>query len=993
VTPDERAVALAARVADGSEIDWRATESARTADRDSVQNLRAIAALAALHRRTMGPRAAEGMPDGLGSWGSLLLLDRIGAGRFGDVYRAWDTRLDRHVALKLLRTPVPADRGLPDRAIEEGRLLARVRHPNVLTVYGAECRDGRIGIWTEFVEGQTLETILLERGPMDPDEVIAIGIDLSRAVAAVHDAGLLHRDVKAQNVMREVGGRIVLMDFGTGHDAEQGPARDGDLSGTPLYLAPEVFTGSRPSVASDVYALAVLLFYLLTGRHPVTGRTLDDVRAGHRERQPERLGDTRPDLPDAFSATIDRGLAVDPARRYDSARAFETALEKVQAVSTQSDRARAPRWTLRPKRLANIALAVMLGALSVGYVTLHRTSKAAVAFQARDWVLVTTFDNRTGDPQFNGTLEHALSYELSNSTFVNVVPRERVDDAQRLMARPPTPVVDAADGSEVALRDGGIRLVLDGIVERLGTGYAMTVRIIEPHTAATIATDREEAPTAAAVPSAVRRLSDRIRVTLGEAPVTVTQDDQRLEKVTTPSLRALQTYSEAVHVFNLDRFTEAEALLESALTDDPGFASAHLRMAWTLKNLGRPRDVVIASARRAADLINTVTERERYPILGAYYWMTNQNELAIGQFEALASRYPDDTEGLANLQDLYQQAGRWQAAAELTVRIADAQPNDFFARVRAADAVLQSRDLEAARPQATRAMELLAAAPDQPAAADYPAKSWVLMFPVHDLWVQGRAKEAAALLDTVGTRPELAAEGRSALFILGKLRLALGQVRLAEGAYSRIPDPALRALGLSEVALARGDRPAVAAQLSAHPGTDLATISLLVRAGDLDAADSELRRVQNFNPPTQVQWAAQEIAEARGDPSLVKESLKTGVPWTVVMFGMRAFLYSETLARAAIVAGDTAGAIRVLEETGPLGDKAYAPVTQSGYYWMRTQKLLADVYRQTGQFDKARAIERHLLARLAAADDDYPMLLELKARDVAAPGRGTLTPR
>jgi serine/threonine protein kinase len=991
---DEDLAALASAVLDGGSLECSGTESVEDTHRQAViRQFQVLAEIVAVHRRSdaipLQTKGAAPPRDTLGTWGPLHLLERIGQGAFGDVYRAWDSGLDREVALKLLR-PGTADRSDPDTAIvEEGRLLAQVHHPNVLTVHGAERYDGRLGIWTEFIRGETLEARLRALGPLPDDEVISIGLDVCRALAAVHDVGTLHRDIKAANVMRQETGRIVLMDLGTGRAVADARA---DLSGTPLYLAPEIFSGAPPTVASDTYAVAVLLFHLLTGSYPVSGRTLEEVRRGHEAGVPLSVGDVRPDVPAALVGVIARGLAVNPAARYGSARAVEAALEGIQTTSTLRSRTQAPRWTSRRSHFAAIALAVTLVALSVGYVTLHRTSKAGVPFQARDWVLVTTFDNRTGDPLFNGTVEHALTHELSNSRYVNVVPRERVDDALRLMTRPPTTVVDAAAGPEVALRDGGIRLVLDGMIERVGGGYAMTVRVVEPRTAATIASDREEAPTAAAVPAAVRRLSNRIRLTVGEAPVTVAQDDERLEKVTTPSLPALRTYSEAVHAFNLRQMTEAEALLESALREDPAFASAHLRMAWTLQNLGRPRDEVIASARRAADLIETVTERERYPILGAYYRMTGRNAQATGQYEALATRYPDDAEGLRNLQQLYDLAGRRQEAADLMVRNADARPNDFFARVRAAQALLESRGIEAAWPHIARALRLLPTAPDSPDFSAFgPAKSWLLMFPAHDLWVQRRATKAAAVLDATSARPEIKAEGDAALNILGKLHLALGQLRLAESAYAEMVNPAQRAITKSEVALARGDLSATAAALSSYPGRDLAAVSLLVRAGDLGAADRLLRKLPNSNT-IHFQWAAEEIAEARGDTSRVRDALKAGVPWTRVMTGARAFLYSETLARAAVKAGKIPDAIRVLEETGALGPNAYADNTQSGFYWMRTQMLLADLYRQTGRIDQARAIERDLLAALAAADDDYPLLVELKARAGAAPGRGTPAP-
>ena len=322
--PSDKAVRIAARIADGSAIDWEAAASPDTTpvDRGLIDQLRAISDIATAHRTPSDDHDGSAPPA---TWNSLTILSSVGKGRFGEVFVAWDPRLHRRVALKLLYA-TSSSLASPTRAIDEARLLARVRHQNVLTVHGAEYIGDSVGIWTEFIEGRTLEQLLTERGRLDPDEVTAIAADLAQALGAVHDAGLLHRDIKAQNVMRETGGRIVLMDFGAGHDLELSPARDGDYTGTPLYLAPEVLAGGAASQASDIYALGVLLFHLLTGSHPATGRTLEDVRAAHRAGHVKQLSDVRSDVPDELRRTIEKSLAADPAERFATAHDLSAAL-------------------------------------------------------------------------------------------------------------------------------------------------------------------------------------------------------------------------------------------------------------------------------------------------------------------------------------------------------------------------------------------------------------------------------------------------------------------------------------------------------------------------------------------------------------------------------------------------------------------------------------------------------------------------------------------
>ena len=319
---EERLIDVAGAILDGTAVDWDAAASAATAaDRPLVPLLKAIAAIADACRT-----------DSAATWGPLRILEPIGHGNFGDVYRAWDSRLDREVALKL----VPVDRDATEVSvtsiIEEGRLLARVRHPNVVTIHGAERIGDRVGLWMEYVDGRTLQQLVIDdRRRFSAEQVASLGRTLCRAVEAVHAAGLLHRDIKAHNVMVARDGRVVLMDFGAGGDRSQASAAT--LAGTPLYLAPEVLTGSAgPSIATDVYSLGVLLFFLLTASFPVTGASVGDLRAAHEQGNRRSLDQARPDLPRWLRRTIARAIDPDPARRFASAGELAGALEHRASV-------------------------------------------------------------------------------------------------------------------------------------------------------------------------------------------------------------------------------------------------------------------------------------------------------------------------------------------------------------------------------------------------------------------------------------------------------------------------------------------------------------------------------------------------------------------------------------------------------------------------------------------------------------------------------------
>lgn len=327
--------AMAGAILDGDDVDWEGS-SASASVAVFTRELRLVAGVAALHR-SLSDDEAEPLrfpPEYPWHVGTLSLTASLGRGTYGEVFRAWDNELHRDVAVKLLFGGL--QRGdTAARALDEGRLLARVRHPNVVAVFGVERIDGRVGLVTEYVEGRTLSQIVRDSGPLGPEQAARIGIDLGHALAAVHGSGLLHRDVKAQNVIREEGGRIVLMDFGAGLATDAAPA----LAGTPLYLAPEVLGGDPATRQSDIYSAGVLLHYLLTGGYPVAGSSLEEIREAQRHGVRARLVTARPDLPRALASAIDRATEPDPVLRYATAGDFSRALG--QAVLPRRMNARA----------------------------------------------------------------------------------------------------------------------------------------------------------------------------------------------------------------------------------------------------------------------------------------------------------------------------------------------------------------------------------------------------------------------------------------------------------------------------------------------------------------------------------------------------------------------------------------------------------------------------------------------------------------------------
>jgi tetratricopeptide (TPR) repeat protein len=264
------------------------------------------------------------------TWGSFSLRARVGFGGFGEVYRAWDPHLQREVALKLLLPGAVTGKVEYEAMLREARALASVRHPNIVAVHGIDRLDGRVGFWTDFVRGKTLSVLVGEQGTFGAREAALIGLDVARALSAVHRAGLLHRDIKAENVMREEGGRILLMDFGLSALEH----RQTNIAGTPNYMAPELFEGGRSTVATDIYAMGVLLYFLVAGDYParLSGLTGQEARAEFPRRKP--LMDLRPDLPESLLRTVSTAMEMDPTKRFTSA--GQVARELAESLGTHA---------------------------------------------------------------------------------------------------------------------------------------------------------------------------------------------------------------------------------------------------------------------------------------------------------------------------------------------------------------------------------------------------------------------------------------------------------------------------------------------------------------------------------------------------------------------------------------------------------------------------------------------------------------------------------
>jgi DNA-binding winged helix-turn-helix (wHTH) protein/tetratricopeptide (TPR) repeat protein len=621
-------------------------------------------------------------------------------------------------------------------------------------------------------------------------------------------------------------------------------------------------------------------------------------------------------------------------------------------------------WMLRS------TLAVI--ALSLAGIAAFRSHPNTAALRPGS-VLVAHFENRTGEPALDGTLEYALRRELGNSELLKVVPSERVEDALRLMKKPGNTPLDWAMAREVCLRDGTVQELITGRVEKLGSVYLLSATIVVPTTGAILKSVSEEADSTTAISPAVRRLSNQVRSLAGESLSQINESNARLEQATTPSLRALQLYSQGMVFVNEERFGPAAELLEEAIQADPDFASAHVYLAHCYANVGNGRKAG-AHFKRAFELADTATDRERYFILGSYYDFVHQVKKAIQSYEVLVRLDPDHYWGQNNLEITYTEAGRYSDAVAERTKQAQLRPNDYLANLRAWEAIESwTNDPAAARPYYEGALRL-----STPELQETHSPSADLaFFKAYQFLREGNPGEALAEADHLAAQTAALrnSEYRQIWLVnLGDLYLQCGRIKSAENWYHQLSDEGLKHAELVGIAGARGDRQELRIQLRQQfaSGAELGpgTAARLAHAGMLSVARQVVSRLEKQGSPDK--W----LAHARGELDLANGRTKQGIQELQnavrlyrVEHDPHRFMAGIALAQALDQQGKTSSAIEILQ--------SMAEPRSGGRGNLEFDLHLAGLYRKVGREQEAEGLEAQVQNQLAYADADDVLLTKL----------------
>ena len=763
----------------------------------------------------------------------------------GVVYRAHDERLNRDVAVKVLPAGSLANEETRKRFKQEAHALARLNHPNIATIFDFDCEGTTDFLVMELLARQTLADKLLA-GPLPPNVVIEYGIQMAEGLAAAHQQGILHRDLKPGNLGLTAEGRVKLLDFGLAKllttdpaDVTQSMTGVGLAKGTLAYMAPEQLRGENIDTRVDIYAAGSVLYEMATGKrpHPQVGPLLINAILNRPPVPPSVLNQA---VNPALEAITLKALQKDPKLRYQSAKELAADLERLNAATVPVALRQASRQRFR-RSLRPVMLVAGVLLLAIVSWQISRRLQVRPTEGPRPTLLVGDFENKTGEPVFDSTLREMFTSSLEQSHLVQVFPTSRLVDVLRRMGLPPSQAIDEKTGQEICLREG-LKGLLVGTIAKFGHTYNLVVHIQSP-SGSDIVTENAAVPSADDVPKKVDEVAEKVRRKLGESLQSLKENSVPLAQVSSSSLEAVRYFTLGKQSLYRADAPQAVLMFSKAVELDPNFAVAHEYLGHSYRRLNE-YERFDEQIREAAKLASRVSEPERLRIMAAYNASLLDFQKQCENYQLLSQLQPMDPAPYINLGVCKRDQLEYAAAVPFTEKALEFVPQSGV-RINLASQLLAAGDTERALKEA------------QPFSREFPRDLYA-QASLGSIYVAlGRFEDARQTFKGMAqTGP--GAEIEADLF-LADLDLTMGQYGEAEKELKAAIQAAMRdhdrvsatraRIALAELLLQKGSSSQTSQQLAqvdlpAHtPSLDLLLARTYAWTGNLQPANKSLHDI------------------------------------------------------------------------------------------------------------------------------------------------------